>query len=274
MSFLSSDERARLRAHLLSTGLCGDTRTPRASVVGNAEKLAAGDPDKGLGLGNGGLDAAGVMVAVAALCGCSPDLGRRDGPGVIDPDRTIAALEVAASRLAAAAAARERVLVCTGHPTGVLAMYQRITRALQDAGATILTPAENTRLGSDDAGGRFTRVRYLDGVAVATDSVNIYHTHESWPAERLLDALDAPPGVVLADHGFAGAAIARGIECIAFTDVNDPAIAVARHQGLVAAVVPLDDNRPPAEYAPIGEMLERAIRGAGSGRLAAAPGGV
>ena len=35
------------------------------------------------------------------------------------------------------------------------------------------------------------------------------------------------PDLVFADHGFAGAAIERGVETISIADVNDPALLVA-----------------------------------------------
>jgi hypothetical protein len=80
--------------------------------------------------------------------------------------------------------------------------------------------------------------------------------------DALLDA--HTPDVVLADHGFAGAAIARGVETLCFTDVNDPAIAVAKADGLVQIVVPLDDNLPPAVYVPLGKFLTSRIAESGS----------
>jgi hypothetical protein len=101
-------------------------------------------------------------------------------------------------------------------------------------------------------------VRYLDGVAAFTDGGQLYHTHESWPMEMLLDSIE-PPDLVVADHGFAGACIARGIETVTFTDVNDPAIAVAWARGMTRIVVPLDDNREPELYLPLTECLTDAI---------------
>ncbi|MGZ4104898.1 MAG: phosphatase, partial [Actinomycetota bacterium] len=98
------------------------------------------------------------------------------------------------------------------------------------------------------------RVRYLDGVAVRKADVDLIHTHESWPKDALLDAIEAPD-LVLADHGWAGAAIARGVEVACFTDVNDPAIAVAKADGLVEIVVPCDDNLPPVVYEPVRDYL-------------------
>jgi hypothetical protein len=247
------DEREALRAYLLATGLCGETATTRANTVDNAIKLAEGDPDKLLGIGPRGRDAAGVMAAVAALCGCSASLDEREGGGVIEPDRTLEPLEAMGERLARAGGSGERLLIVTGHPTGLLAMYQALARALSGAGCKLETPLEDRPLRTTKKG-RSHRVRYLDGVGCLCDGAHLLHTHESEFMDALLDAIE-PPDLVLADHGWAGAAIARGIEVVCFTDVNDPGLAVAKADGLVDIVVPLDDNLPPATYEPLRDYL-------------------
>jgi histidinol phosphate phosphatase hisN-like protein len=255
---MTPDERARLGAYLVETLVAGPTRTPRDNAVRNARLLAAGDPDKALGFSFEGLDLQEVMDAVAALCGCSADPTDTEGPGYIDPDRTLDALEAMAARLGRAARGGERVLICTGHPTGVMALDMAVSRALTEAGVKVLTPREGERLQRDHHG-RKMRIEYLDGVGVLSDGARLLHTHESWPMEALLDGVDRPD-LVLADHGFAGAAVERGIETVAFNDVNDPAIAVAKARGKIDVVVPLDDNVAPSLYAPLASVLVDAIR--------------
>lgn len=255
---LSTEERARLRDYLLETLLAGPTKTPRSNAVRNAELLAAGDPDKMLGFSFDGLDPQEVMDAVAELCGCSADLNDRDGPGYIDPDRTLDELEAMAARLAEAALRGERVLLCTGHPTGPLSLYMAVARALGEAGCKILTPSEGVKFGRDHRGRRL-RVFYLDGVGVLSDGAALLHTHSGEPMELLLEAGE-PPDLVMADHGFAGAAVERGMEVIGFNDVNDPALAIAKARRKLDVLVPLDDNVPPVLYAPLADVLVRAIR--------------
>lgn len=251
---MTSEQRAALRRHVLSSALAGDTATPRASVVSNVESLAAADPDKALGIGARGRDAPSIMAAVAALCGCSPSLEEREGPGVIDPDRLLDGLELLGARMARAAQDGERVLVCTGHPTGLLVMYQAVARALVAAGVRLEAPMESEPLTPPGDEGRGRRIRYLDGVGVLATGGDLLHSHDSWPMDALLDRIERPD-LVLADHGFAGAAIARGLDVACFTDVNDPAIAVAWADGLTKIVVPLDDNREPRLYEPLAAFL-------------------
>jgi hypothetical protein len=255
---LTAEERAHLRGYLLETLLAGPTRTPRDNALRNARLLAQGDEDKSLGFSFEGLDLQEVMDAVADLCGCSPDPNETGGPGYIDPERTLDALEAMAERLATAARRGEKVLLCTGHPTGPLPLYQSVARALSAKGCKILTPREGERLGRDRHGGSL-RILYFDGVGVLGDGARLLHTHEAWPMEALLEAGE-PPDLVLADHGFAGAAIESGLETMALNDVNDPAIAVAKARGKIDVVVPLDDNVPPSLYRPLAEVLVRAIR--------------
>jgi hypothetical protein len=202
------------------------------------------------------------MDAVAALCGCSPDLAERDGPGVIDPERTLDGLDAMAQRLAKAAASRERILIVTGHPTALPPWYRRVAHALEAAGCEILAPLEDQRLErpTDVIKGRDRGPklwRYFDEVGIFCIGWRLVHTHESWPMEALLD--EVTPDLVLGDHGFAGAAAARGVATIAITDVNDPAIAVGWVDGLFDAVVPLDDNLAPRLYRPLADACVAAI---------------
>jgi hypothetical protein len=264
---MTPTERAELRAHLLASGISGDTKTTRENSVRNARLLSEGDPDKKLGLDHEGLDLGEVMHAVAALCGCDPDAATTHGAGYIDPDLTLDALDAYAERLRAAVRDAETLLICTGHPTGPLPVYTAMARALEAAGCKVLRPLEDVKLPppADERRHRGNRIRYVEGVGLYADGASLYHTHSAWPMEALLDACD--PDLVLADHGFAGAAIARGVETLAFNDINDPSLAVAKARRMIDVVVPLDDNVPSYLYAPLAEFLVRAITTA-SGRSA------
>lgn len=257
---MTPEQRESLHAYLLDTRIAGDTRTPRRSVVGNAEALAAGDPDKSLGFDFVDLDAQEVIDAVATVCGTQRDLGLRDGPGYIDPERTLDELHGYGDRLAEAAGRGELILACTGHPAGLLHLYQEVVRALADAGCKILTPRAGERLRSGAPRWSGDRVRFLGGVGSLTEGAHLHHTHESWPMERLLEDGEMPD-LVLADHGFAGGAVVRGVETLAIADVNDPALSVAKVRGHLDVVVPLDDNVNPELYDPITSYLVGRVRG-------------
>jgi histidinol phosphate phosphatase hisN-like protein len=258
---MTPEQRSNLRAYLLAEKIAGNTRTPRRSVVGNAEALAAGDPDKSLGFDFVDLSPQEVMEAVAAVCGTQNDLGLREGPGYIDPDRTLDEIQAYGDRLEEAAGRGERILATTGHPAGLLHLYQELVRALAGAGCKIVTPKAGERLRSGAPRWSGDRVRFLGGVGCLTEGAHLHHTHESWPMERLLED-DETPDLVLADHGFAGAAVVRGIPTLAIADVNDPALSVAKVRGHLDVVVPLDDNVNPELYGPIAEYLIGRVLGA------------
>ena len=77
----------------------------------------------------------------------------------------------------------------------------------------------------------------------------------------LLDALEEAgqpmPDLVVADHGWAGAAASRGLRTVGYADCNDPALFVAEAQGQVEVCVPLDDNIPPYNYLGLIRWLTR-----------------
>ena len=83
-------------------------------------------------------------------------------------------------------------------------------------------------------------IGYLSGVGMLTDGRVPRHTH--WPDAMRRMLAEERPDLVLADHGFAGAAIEVGIETLSVADVNDPALLVAKAQGRTEVVVVMDDH--------------------------------
>ena len=177
------------------------------------------------------------------------------GADTIDAALTVERLEAMATHLRTAADQKSRVLMATGHPTGVLVVHLEIARALEAAGCTLLTPP--ARWEHIDPSGRMheRHVRSVLGVSVASQGANLLHTHSPTPMELMLQALadqgEAAPDLVMADHGFAGAAGRAGVTCVGFADSNDPALFVGEAEGDVAVCVPLDDNVMPDLYAPL-----------------------
>jgi len=218
----------------------------RPNVLWKIDRLVSGDPDSQFGLsGLTPLNPQHVLGMVAMEAGFNPDPHKRDGEIPIDPWRVLAACEQAGQRLAQAAARRERVLLATGHPAGLILLYMAVARLLEVAGATILKPGRGREWRER---GHHREIRYLHGVAVLSDRGGTLHTHGAGPMQLMLE--EVRPDLVFSDHGFAGAAIEAGIDTISIADVNDPALVVAKHQGRSDIVIVMDDNVQPEGYWP------------------------
>src|SRR5690606_15119313 len=175
--------------------------------------------------------------------------GHRWGQDTIDPERTIDALDAMADRIAGALARPEpRLLFATGHPTGLLAIHLPLARFAMERGARLLTPAEGWTY-SNSGFGRPRRTRYLGEVAMLDDRDAFVHTTHAEPLEPMPRELgDERRDLVIADHGWAGAAGEAGVPTVAFADCNDPGLFVGEAEGKIEVVVPLDDNVLPRYY--------------------------
>jgi hypothetical protein len=249
----------RLIDHLRTTRIAGDVATSRTSNTTNIDKMLAGDPDYHFGVR---LDRAWtpeqVLAVMARRVGVDPDPSRRHGIDRIDPALTLAGLDAAAGRLAEAAAAKARVLFATGHPTGLLALYLPVAAALAQLGCELLTPGDGRSV--PGIGQRPKWIRYAGPVAVLGTGADLVHSHRAEPMELMLRALAAEgreaPDLVVADHGWAGAAAQAGLRTIGFADCNDPGVFIAAEQGLDIVAVPLDDNiLATTVYRPLAERL-------------------
>jgi hypothetical protein len=257
--------RAELRAHLVATLIAGEVATPRQNNLLHYRRMAAGNPYYLFGLElKGSWTFEEIFAVMVERCGIDPDPSHFYGDDTIDPDLTIDAVEAIADRLREVAAARGRVLLATGHPTGLLPVYLAAGRALRAAGCTLLTPAEGWSYEVETPSGpRNRHIRYVDEVAMLGGGGALHHTHDAAPMEAMLAALAAEsadwPDVVMADHGWAGAAGQAGIPTLSFADCNDPALFAGAAEGKIAVTVPLDDNVLPHHYAPLtAYLLDRA----------------
>jgi len=265
----TAPSRAQLLEYLSAARIAGPVATPREANLANFRLMAARDPDYLFGLeprGTWTFD--DVLALMARRCGVSPDPLYDSGADTIDAHLTVERLEAMAGHLRTAAATKSRVLLATGHPTGVLVVHLEIARALASAGCTLLTPPARWEHLDPSGRPRERHVRSVLGVSVASQGANLLHTHSPVPMELMLRALAdqgeadlALPDLVVADHGFAGAAGRAGIACVGFADSNDPALFVAEAEGDVAVCVPLDDNVMPDLYAPMTSFLLTAAFG-------------
>jgi hypothetical protein len=250
---------ATARAALVSAGITGPHQSHgRAKNIAKIYALLDGGTEDDFGLT--GLDrysAGEVLGFLAELTGSSPDIADVESDELIDPDKTIAGVVAAAHRLEEHARRGGTLLVATGHPTGLLEHDVRVADAFRQNGGKLLRSREEERL---ELPGRAKEVRYVGGVGCLADWGQLLHTHSSAAMEALLEAQPWPE-MVLADHGFAGAAIERGIPTIAVMDINDYALAVASGEGRDVIIIPMDDNRPPRLYEPAWRLFEQILGG-------------
>jgi hypothetical protein len=187
--------------------------------------------------------------AVTLQTGHPPDSEETEGRGCIDPARTAAGLVEAGGRVRAVAENGGRFVFATGHPGALLSYYLGLASWAEELGGEALT-APTT--------GRYNKNSILDWVGpvgALGNGASLLHTHDAEPMRDLLRELDGVD-VVVADHGFAGVAVAAGIPTVAIMDTNDPAFAVVSGRGADLTVVPMDDNRPLDAYAPALEVLK------------------
>ncbi len=251
------DERWRTRAYprdellrgLLAGGVAGTATHPLDNVRGNALMLNEGDPDKLFGLSGlpGAFDLDRILDLVADAAGAPIDHEARYGPVDIRPEPILAECEALGDRLGAAARDRRTLLVATGHPIGLSLLYREIAGLAAANGAEVLAPPNDLRWRDPHLPHDWFVDRF-DGVSLLTDGREPRHTHSPAAMERILRAV--APDLVLADHGFAGAAIEAGIETLSVADVNDPALILAKAQRRTEVVVVMDDHVAPDAYWP------------------------
>lgn len=255
--------REDLRAHLVRTRIAGDVATSRENNLDHYRALAEREPYHLFGLRpEGNWDERDVLELMAKSAGVVADPGHRFGQDTIDPDLTIDAVEAMGDTIAGALrVGSPRVLIATGHPTGLLAVHLVLARLLGEHGAELLRPAEGWSYRNPGTG-RKTEIRYLGGVGMAADRGNFIHTHDSTLMRAMLAELgEERPDLVIADHGWAGAAGEAGVLTVGFADSNDPALFVGEAEGKIAVTVPLDDNVLPRHYTPLtNHLVERVVR--------------
>ncbi|WP_326559200.1 phosphatase [Micromonospora sp. NBC_01796] len=254
--------REALLDHLVTTRIAGRVATPRDNNLDHFRRMSKRQPLYLFGLEPVGTwTPAEVLALMVERCGVSPDVGHVRGDDTIDPERTVERLEAMAVLVRDAARQRQRVLVATGHPHGVMSIHRALARALRTAGCSLLSAAAGWAHPDEPSYRSPHRsIRFLDDVAVLTDSSGRpKHTHSPLPMVAILEALETAgqplPELVIGDHGWAGAAAQAGIATVGFADCNDPALFVGEAEGRVRVCVPLDDNLDPGLYAPLTAYL-------------------
>jgi hypothetical protein len=192
-----------------------------------------------------------VFGAVAGYIGYPPDKEENLGRGCIDPARTAAGLLEAGERIRAVAGAGGSFVFATGHPGALLSYYLGLAQWVEELGGEAITAPTQ---------GRYMKNSILDWVGpvgALGNGASLWHTHSPDPMRDLLQEMGAVD-LVVADHGFAGAAIAAEIPTVAVMDTNDPALAVVAQRGADLTIVPMDDNRPQTSYVAALQVLKAA----------------
>lgn len=241
--------REELARALVAGGVAGPAGHPHDNVFGNIRMLVEHDPDKLFGLSDmpepfGFED---IVRIVGEAAGVPIDALATEGSPDIDASAVVDACAQMGERLALAARRREKVLFATGHPGDLDPLYGAIADLATERGARIVRPADGISW-SDAAGTHRWAIAFHGAVGMVTDEERPRHSHRPDAMEIMLTA--ERPDLVVADHGFAGAAIEAGVETLSIADVNDPALIVAKAQGRTEVVVVLDDHVPAENYWP------------------------
>ena len=257
--------RAELITYLVRTGIAGHVDTPRQNNLRHYRRLVQKDPYHQFGLTfSHDWTYSEVLALMNKRCGVVGDEEYVWGIDTIDPDLTIDALEALADRLALAAERRESVMFATGHPRNLRETYRVWKEALEGRGCKVLTAAGgySYEVTTERPPNRRIVV-WKDDVAQVTDGHLPRHSHHPFAMRAILGELTGRgepwPQLVIADHGFAGAAGEAGVPTMGFADCNDPALFLAEHEGKLLVTVPLDDGYLPEDYAPLRDyVLARA----------------
>lgn len=236
-----------------------DTRHTRAANLQAIQGLVNGEPHYTFGIhGVERFRFEEVLDAVSSITRCSRDPAVTTGGGYISPASTLKGLEMAAGRIGTIARRGGTFLMGTGHAGSLLLYYIELARLIRSWGGQVLEPERGAVVPPSLV------LDYIGGVAVTTDGCSLMHTHDYRAMALMLEAARAVD-LVVADHGYAGAAINAGVPVVAAMDTNDPALAVAKRMGADVVIVPADDNRPLSSYV----ALVEAIRALGAARVTA-----
>ncbi len=248
---------ADLVERLVQNRLCGEVATSVGSCVNNSRQLVAGHDDYTFGLSDWRQATfEDAVTAVEALGGGRLRDHADDAAAFIDPGGTLAGVRKHRDVLAElVGGGGGSVLVATGHPV-LLPHYGTIARALARAACRLLQPLGDDEELTHPTAGRPCSIAYVDGVGALFHDGSVHHTHRPEYMEAMLESLGpSPPDLVIADHGFAGAAIAAGIATLSIADVNDPALPLAQARHRTDGVLLVDDGLRPDLFAPVTEAI-------------------
>ena len=257
MTTTSIDQDTALIDWMNANKLTGDINTDRSSNITHLRLLADCHPGYTFGVAvDESWDERALLELMFSKAGISADATFEQGQDHIDARLTVKELAAYGRRLGEAIERQELILFATAHPAGLSGVYATLASAVRQAGGRVCEIAEHLEPGTslhvegiDDG-----EVWQISSVCMRYFGGSLLHTHSPEFAELLLSKLaerGTVPDLVVADHGWAGAAGARGIATIGIADSNDPALFVAQAQGSVEVCVPMDDNLLAYAYEPV-----------------------
>jgi len=238
----------------------------RKNNVEAVKRMVAGDPYATFGIRivldrvqSNGLDADDALKMLASLTKCSQDITYTEGRGYISPSSTIKGLRATATAIRRVASQGGSVLFATGHPGSMIDYYTELADIVRKLGGHVLDLAKGQVVFQGTDMDHVKVVDSINAVAFLSDTCAALHSHDSLPMELMLNDASKLPDLVIADHGFAGEAINRGIPTVAVMDTNDPGLAIARHLGANVIIVPMNDNRPNVVTKEAAELVKQMV---------------
>lgn len=255
--------RAEIEALLVENRLAGDNLAhTRENNLVHVQRLVDGDQGVTLGvdlvheqLRQAPLRPEQVLEIIAGITGCSRDMSHRDGLGYISPSACYEGLREAASAIRGAIREGATFIFASGHPKNMAPAYQELAEYVRARGCAVVTDSPE---GIEAYFGQTLEIR--GDVYCVTQTGEPAHTHRHEYMRDLLERVP-PVGIAVADHGFAGAALNRGIPTVCVMDTNDPGVALAAALGAPVTVVPLNDNSPGESVRVIADVIEEFIEG-------------
>lgn len=241
---------------------------PRAHNLKVIERIQKGDEKATLGLDSlVPLELEKLLDAIAGITGCSKDISYTEGEGFIDPEATLDGLVNASELIAKACKEKKNIVLATGHPGSMLGFYLELEKTIRIMGGNVLALPLGAFVDEYKCPGcglhNITEtLDSISGVAVVSNGSSLIHTHKTKAMEKIIDSMrdkGIAIDMVIADHGYAGRALTRGLDVIAVMDTNDPALAAAKKVGYDLTIIPMDDNRPNYISKQVGEILSELI---------------
>ena len=250
----SAEQVDQWAARLVRDGVAGPHRSPsHHNNLGKLKRTLASDPDCTFGLSCfEGMTFEEAFAAMAAVAGWEPEQPTE----YVDPRKTLMGAVDGGRMCRRIAAPGAQAVVATGHPDTLLVLLHGVVELLEEAGVTVRCDLEGHHV---QAGYRARALEYEGKVAVLADEWGPVHTHSPEGMRLLLDRIGRPD-LVVADHGWAGAAMAAGVPTVATLDTNDPALALGALRGAECALIPLDDGRAPRAYGTVLEAFTAGFR--------------